>query len=128
VHFLCIYVAQLLCWHVKESNILTIKLIGCNPWKENYCWFVVGVLEQCRQGGAEAMTLLSQLASRNSWGSAGATLNTVRQHVQSLAGLAERLEGRATPHESVAESVEGELASMEKAIEEAASKIEVFIC
>ncbi|KAF4526389.1 hypothetical protein B566_EDAN012679 [Ephemera danica] len=85
------------------------------------------MLDQCRQGGAETVSLLSLLSSRSTWGDAGAILATVRQNVQSLVTLAERLEGRSAPLESVADSVESELATMEKAIEEAAAKIEEML-
>lgn len=85
------------------------------------------MLDQCRQGGTVTVSLLSQLSSRSTWGNAGATIATVKQHVQSLLALAERLEGRSAPLESVADAVENELATMEKAIEEAAAKIEEML-
>jgi huntingtin interacting protein 1 len=86
------------------------------------------MLEQCKMIGSGAFSLLGLLKNKESWSAVGESLSGVRSQVQSLGTLAERLEGRGTPLDTVGDMLESELHSMEKAIDEAASKIEVRLC
>ncbi|XP_059481934.1 huntingtin-interacting protein 1 isoform X2 [Neocloeon triangulifer] len=82
------------------------------------------MLEQCRFIGTGSIQLMSLLKNKESWGGVSEALSALRSQVQSLGTLSERLEGRGTPLDTVGDLLESELLSMEKAIDEAASKIE----
>ncbi|CAB3366934.1 Hypothetical predicted protein [Cloeon dipterum] len=85
------------------------------------------MLEQCRFIGNGALQLMGLLKSKDTWGGVSEALSAVRSQVQSLGTLAERLEGRGTPLDTAGDLLESELESMEKAIDEAASKIEEML-
>ncbi|XP_065344232.1 huntingtin-interacting protein 1 isoform X3 [Cloeon dipterum] len=85
------------------------------------------MLEQCKFIGNGALQLMGLLKSKDTWGGVSEALSAVRSQVQSLGTLAERLEGRGTPLDTAGDLLESELESMEKAIDEAASKIEEML-
>ncbi|XP_046984239.1 huntingtin-interacting protein 1 [Schistocerca americana] len=87
------------------------------------------IAEACKQAGTESLVLLASVKSVAPSSSITDNANTVKQKVKDVTDLMERLisQLKGDSAEMIEDLVENELSSMDKAIEEAAARIEEML-
>jgi huntingtin interacting protein 1 len=92
------------------------------------CYFT-GIAEVCKLVGTSALNLLASIKNRNKADDVAGNVAAVKVRVTEVADLIEKLTDalKGDSAEMIGDLVESELASMDKAIEEAAGRIEVSI-
>jgi hypothetical protein len=104
--------------------------------KKQKCWYIcdykyyfTDIAEVCKLVGTSALNLLASIKNRNKADDVASNVTTVKARVTEVADLIEKLTNalKGDSAEMIGDLVESELASMDKAIEEAASRIEVSI-
>jgi len=103
--------------------------------KQNYwyisdykCYFT-DIAEVCKLVGTSALNLLASIKDRNKADDVAGNVTTVKVRVAEVADLIQKLTDalKGDSAEMIGDLVESELAVMDKAIEEAARRIEVSI-
>ena len=93
------------------------------------CFEFTDIAEICKLLGTSALTLLASIKNRNQAEEVPGNIIKVKSRVSEVAELIEKLTNalKGDSAEMIGDLVESELASMDKAIEEAANRIEVCL-
>jgi huntingtin interacting protein 1 len=89
--------------------------------------YFTDIAEVCKLVGSSALNLLASIKNRNKADDVATNVITVKSRVAEVAELIEKLTNalKGESAEMIGDLVESELATMDKAIEEAANRIEV---
>jgi huntingtin interacting protein 1 len=91
--------------------------------------YITDIAEVCKLVGSSAFILLASIKSKNEPDDVANNVVTVKSRVAEVAELIEKLTNavKGDSAEVIGDLVESELASIDKAIEEAANRIEVSV-
>lgn len=85
----------------------------------------IGIADEIKKWSHNVFDLFNSLQTNNKPDTVKSSIEVVKSKLQEISNMIHDLSKKSNSGEQIADSIEAELAGMDKAIEEAASKIEV---